>query len=125
MSAWQTTVSDWAAEEKKKLHPRIRRLIAMANFDLYYGPVQDGDDEDSEDGSSVKWPGFVKACDEIREALSVDDGPLRTLYVDNRFGENLYLTRAEAEEEEGENYSSVDSDYVLRCLVGGELKGYI
>jgi hypothetical protein len=60
----------WADEQKAKLHPRIKNLIAMAKWCLHYGPNMEGQDaeEDSEDGTKVVWPGWEASLKEIKDA---------------------------------------------------------
>ena len=82
--SWESTLDEWAIAKRKALPARIRRLIAMASFDLWYGPLSVGHEEDDAEGNPVKWPGFQSACKEISNAL--DD--LKTdVWIDTFSGE--------------------------------------
>lgn len=52
----------------KDIPKDIISLANQANYDLYYGPIDDDD-----------YPGFVKAIDKVKEYLY----DINTLYVDN------------------------------------------
>ena len=49
------------------LDPEIQRLISLASFDLYFGPLGPVDDDGRE------WPGFEKSCKLIANAVHVSD----------------------------------------------------
>ncbi len=61
----------WAEDFRKKLSGRVRRLMAMASYDLWYGPLASGYSEET--GYNLKgrtrWPGSVSAWEQIRVAL--------------------------------------------------------
>jgi hypothetical protein len=86
MKALQRTLEAWAKEYRAEHIPAdVNRLINLATYDLYYGPVGDGavgDPATDEHGQENEWagyPGFVSATDKIKSAL--DDVPSR-LFVD-------------------------------------------
>lgn len=97
-------LSKWAGEQKAALHPRIQRLIALANWDLYYGPTMDGqdDDEDTEDGSKVRYPGFSEACREISDAI---EGIVQDVYID------IQCEHVQTSEPEPDSYEDANPDY--------------
>ena len=98
-----------------------KRLIRLANYDLYYGPVTEPDDGEP-------WPGFVRACREIRDAIRVSD-----LYLDSQSGE---VTDTEpqwcdciaddcTEQHFPSDYYKVERADVMRIVVGKELAPYV
>jgi hypothetical protein len=92
----EKTVKEWAKEWRtENLSPETQRLITLASFDLYFGPIGDVDD----DGNP--WPGFQKACEIIREA--VEDVP-SVLFVDDGAG---YWQESEPESERCEECKGV------------------
>lgn len=102
-----------------QLDAATERLISSANFDLYNGPT--GADDD--------YPGFVKACRQIRAMLAdVDD-----LYVDEQSGEvfdtePLFCDGCDDENCTGEDFGDwyhYERRDVLAILVGKELVFYI
>lgn len=46
---------------REKLSPRVRKLIAQANFDLYHGPS----------ARSKSYPGFTAACERLGGILDM------------------------------------------------------
>lgn len=98
-----------------------KRLIRLANYDLHYGPVTEPDDGEP-------WPGFVRACNQIRIALSVGD-----LYLDSQSDgvtnrEPQWCEGCDDDECEGafpEDWIHVDSRDVLSIAVGRELAPYV
>jgi hypothetical protein len=76
-------VRTWRDEH---LSEDVRKLIKQANYDLFYGPINDGavGDPAEEDEELSKYPGFTSACKQIRDAL--DDLP-SDLYLDEESDE--------------------------------------
>ncbi len=81
-STWCSHDSSGTAQEKAirdhvlvNVDDDTKRLIRLANWDLYSGPVTEPDD-------GKPWPGFVKATRLIRDAISVGD-----LYLDSQSDE--------------------------------------
>lgn len=122
-------LENWASSKKAELHPRIKRLIALANWNLYYGPSMLGqdDDEDTEDGSKVKWPGFTEACREIANATE----DISDVWVDIQ-SENVQTSEPEAEvdgeevfEVCWEDWAMVEARQVKAVFFGSELAQHI
>lgn len=98
--------------------------IGNCNFDLYFGPHDDGD----EDGVEYKWVDFVDGIKKIKEIVSDDIN--KTLYFDNDCGQILdKLPEGEYDESTGEFIEPyLESIYELdvkEVLFGKELSGYI
>lgn len=90
-----------------------KRLIRLANWDLYYGPVTEPDDGEP-------WPGFSVACRRIRDALDIG-----TLYLNEDFDE---VTDVEPEWINGwvaDRVWQIERETVLSIVVGRELASYI
>lgn len=128
-NAVKRALETWCQAKKAELHPRINRLIALANWDLYHGPTMDGqdDDEDADDGSKVVYPGFVNACREITAAL---DGIVQDVWVDIQT-ENVQTTEPQGYQDgeewvepDWEDYRLVDARQVKYALLGRELAGH-
>lgn len=76
--AYERTLTDWAKQwETENIDAQVRKLINLADFDLHYGPVSVHSYEPENEWS--EYPGFISACDKIKEALH--DLPSR-LYID-------------------------------------------
>jgi hypothetical protein len=76
----------WSKKWKEEnLTDEVRKLINQANFDLYYGPINDGaiGDPAEDDEELKKYPGFSKAVAIIIKAL--DDLP-SDLYLETETG---------------------------------------
>jgi len=74
VSRYGRTIEVWAKEWRKEhLTSEIERLIQQANWDLHFGPPADVDSDDYD------FPGFEKACEQIKDAVS--DLP-RDLFID-------------------------------------------
>jgi hypothetical protein len=106
----------------------IKRLIRLANWDLYYGPGVDYTESSepiADDGET--WPGFSKACREIRDALDVG-----TLYIDDqsdcvsdREPECQCDNREDCDGSCCNDWYSVEPRDVLSIVVGKELAPYV
>lgn len=139
-------LSKWIEERKKYLHKRVLRLIALAQWDLYYSNM-DGqdDDEDTDDGEKVVYPGFVAACWEISNGI---ENLPREVWVNIQWeGVEESEPQSDSYEDENPDYDPNDnnsepfvtvtnevdwSDYrkiewgqIKAALVGGELAKYI
>lgn len=91
-------LAEWIKEERKKLDPRIEKLIALAKWNLYYGPNMEGQDTEE-----VKWPGFEEACKEISKGLeAMHNGDV---WVDTNAGEVLTT------EPQPDSYEDANPDY--------------
>lgn len=151
--AYDKILKEWATKWKlENLSDKVRTLINQTNFDLYYGPINDGavGDPAEEDESLKKYPGFSEACDIITKALK--DLPSE-LYLDVDTGEVLER-EPEGEEcedcggdgkitnDEGEtitcdgcngqggfeacdDWSHVERREIRNAVVGKELSGYV
>ncbi len=80
----------WAAYPPSK---RVAWLVNATTWDLYYGPVGEGEDMDGE-----PYPGFTAALDEIRGGLDTVPGEV---WYDRDSGEILE-SEPEEYEEDGE-----------------------
>jgi hypothetical protein len=147
---YERVLKEWASEFRKKLPERIRRLIKLANTDLYFGPISDGSygSEEIED-----WPGFSKAVAEIRQGLHDADMP-GTLYIDcfmecyqneepNLWEQCVYCDGSGTEEcelgsvkciqcngnggfdDDAADWCKVEHSDLLKALVGTELAPYL
>ena len=123
-------LENYATSKKTELPPRIKRLIALATWNLYNGPSMEGqdDDEDSDDGSKVKWPGFSEACREIADATS---DIVQDVWVDIQ-SENVQTSEPEAEidgeevfEVCWEDWAMVEARQLKAVLFGSELAQHI
>lgn len=144
-------LSKWIEEQKGNLHKRIQRLISLASWNLYYGPNMEGqdDEEDTDDGEKVVWPGFSVACHEISAAIEelprevwVD---IQSEYVgteepqaDSYEDDNPDFDPDSPEDEDDnpktitvvnepcwEDYRKVEWSQIKAALFGGELAKYI
>jgi len=117
-------VSNYAQDIWDSLPSNIKPLINQANYDLYFGPVEEGF-EMNQDGDT--YPGFSKALDLISEALP----NIHDIYVDGFCGEVLecepeaYFDDELQEWIEPEEYYLVESVDILKALLGKELYQYI
>ena len=139
----KTALQEWAKETRALIPDDVRRLIGMANWDLYNGPSGGGLEDEDEQGETI-YPGFETACKRIREAL--DDTLPSVLYVDDQ---DCYSTEEPKAEEchectdgvtpEGEKcwacgasgyidpepYTELDRHELMRAIVGKELVQYL
>jgi hypothetical protein len=110
-------------QEFYPLAAEIKRLIAVANADLFYGP------NDQDDDAEWRYPGFVSACREIKAALA----DVSDLWIDTFAGgatdrEPEWCDGCDDEEctaqfpEDWVHYTRRD---VIVCLVGSELAEYV
>lgn len=70
--SYEKMLAEWAKQWKEEhLTPEVRKLISQANFDLWHGPVKNGAYGDPAEGDEEwdSYPGFVKACDAIKDSL--------------------------------------------------------
>jgi hypothetical protein len=64
------TMGKWAKEKRDALPKRIKVLIMLAKWDLYYGPIGSQEDANNlQDEPFESWPGFHGAVEEIKAAL--------------------------------------------------------
>lgn len=80
--AYEEAFKKWgSAWKKENLSEDVVKLIKQANFDLFYGPINDGAVGDPAEGDEdlAKYPGFTSACRQIRDAI---DSLPSSLYVD-------------------------------------------
>ena len=107
---------------KPQLTDEIERLITLATYDLYFGPIGALDD----DGNP--WPGFSRSCELISAAIDPSD-----LWVDL---DAEYATDSEPEwgydpdDEEStaqdpESWCHFEARDVKRAIFGAELAGYV
>ena len=97
------------------LTDRLRDLISDATSDLYTGHVEDDD-----------YPGFERACREIRATLPCDD--LWVSIDDEILGTEPHWAGEDEYTGEGEYpgaWSLLDRAHVREILVGKELSKYI
>ena len=110
----ELAIDEHASQLVKSLPESVRCLIAQARSDLYFGPHH-------EDG----YPGFVKALQDIREALS----EVQDVYID----ESGYISIVEPQayiDDDGEcvepmQYSLIEAKRILSKMVGAELNQYL
>jgi hypothetical protein len=144
-SALDKVLADWAREwSAENIDAATQKLINLATYDLYFGPVGDGAAGDPADGDSDwdGWPGFSKACDAIEKVLR--DLP-RELYVDVDCGywqeEEPRSEKCDACQENGEtcevcggsgwidpiweNWMKLDRTELKKLIVGKELAEYV
>ena len=57
-----SALDQWAADVRKEMPERVRTLMRLASFDLYFGPF-------SEEIEGEPYPGFTSALEEIEAAL--------------------------------------------------------
>ena len=113
--AQEKAIRDYVLQD---VDDETKRLIRLANWDLYYGPVTEPDD-------SEPWPGFIAACRQIRDALDVG-----TLYIDAQTG-NVNGVKPDIHDclcgnpDCDMSMSEVEPEDVLRIVVGRELAPYI
>lgn len=116
-------LGEWLRTWKKEnLSEDVCKLISQANFDLYYGPINDGavGDPAADDEELAKYPGFVSACKTIRKAI--DDLP-STLYINSDTEE--VIEREPACEEFDCDWWMIEKAQILKALVGKELVTYV
>ena len=94
----------------------IKNLINQANWDLYYGPIQD----------DPAYPGYISACAQISDAL--DEVGLYDIYVEDWSGCVLTSLPEPYEDEDGEiiepDYSEIyliNRRELKQRLLGSEL----
>ena len=118
---------DNAVNEHLQISKEIQKLINLCNTDLYFGPLEAGEDEEG------VYPGFSKALNIITDELD----EISDLWYDNMTGE-IYDSETQAEsamcyeDEEGEiiydechEVYHVERRDVLTTLLGKELASYI
>lgn len=85
--SYEEAFKKWgSAWKEENLSEDVRKLIKQANFDLFYGPINDGAVGDPAEGDEdlAKYPGFTTACKQIRDAI---DALPSSLYVDEETDE--------------------------------------
>jgi hypothetical protein len=107
--SYQKTLQEWAQEWKQEhLSEDVKKLIAQANFDLWYGSSGlEGEDEED------PYPGFTTATETISDAL--EDMP-SSLYIDEQ---SDYVSDSEPEGDkcEGcEGMGTYDDEEESKCL---------
>ena len=115
MKAYKRTLAKWVTEKSEELGERFLDLVRGCNTDLYYnGPLTA---EDAEAEGIENWPGFEKACDEIRSMLELGD-----IYIDVNCE-----TWSDVEPEDSEPgwVYRVDRSEQVIALVGVELAPYV
>lgn len=70
--AYNRVLKAWAKEYSAEyIDARVNKLINLATMDLYHGPYAANDEPATDEyGNENEWagyPGFVSACEEIRE----------------------------------------------------------
>src|SRR5271163_270507 len=86
-SKYDKMLQEWASKWKQEnLSEQVRKLISQANFDLYYGPVQDGAVGDPAEGDEEwnSYPGFTTATKTISQELQALPSDL---YIDDMCGD--------------------------------------
>jgi hypothetical protein len=86
---YDKTLQEWATKWKSEhLTPEVVKLLSQANYDLWYGPINDGSFGDLAEGDEElqKYPGFTTATRIIAQALTSIPSDL---YVDADSGEVL------------------------------------
>jgi len=107
-------VRTWRDEH---LSEDVRKLIKQANYDLFYGPINDGavGDPAEEDEELAKYPGFTSACKQIRDAI---DGLPSDLYIDTDSGE------VRDSEPEAERCEACEGEGVVDGITCEECQGH-
>lgn len=111
--AYDRTLAKWVTEKSEELGPRFLDLVRGCNMDLYSGPLSS---EDAEAQGIENWPGFGKACDEIRAILDAVRGDL---FLDLNC-ESWSDVEPESEDD-GPWIYRVDTSEQIAALVGREL----
>jgi hypothetical protein len=140
-AALDRTLAAWAKEYRAEHVPAdVQKLINLATYDLWHGPVGDGAvgdpalDEYGQENEWAGYPGFVSATEKIGEVF--DDVP-STLYVDT--GAECWSEREPGPDECGEccgrgeicTEPYLDDTYevgraqLVRAIVGKELAEYL
>jgi len=122
-------IAEYAAELESALPEDVKRLIELANSDLYSGPVyldQDGEECSMWDDGATPFS-FRKACDRIREALS----DVSDVYLEDWSGCVLTSEPEGYEDEETgawiepDPYTLIEASALVRAIVGRELASYV
>jgi len=126
-AAYTKALTEWAKKWKEEnLSEDVRKLISQANYDLWYGPINDGAVGDPAEGDEElsKYPGFTSACEKIREEC--DELP-SDLYLDTDTGE---VRQSEPEPERCETCAGTgeveaeEGDGVEKCADCNGLCGF-
>ncbi len=124
-----------AVNKHFELTERTKRLISLASWDIYSGPLQGcdqcGADNNFDCTCVVKWPGFEKATDELSQWVS--ENVPHVLYFDadcDYISETL--PEGEEDPETGEYVEpfleetyEVSRKEILRAIFGRELAQYV
>ena len=125
MRSFQDRIKEVTAKlvhERFPMDEETQRLVGLATWDLYNGPIVGHDDD------GKPWPGFETATQRIADALDV-----HTVYMDMD-SETLSDTLDEGHEDEEtgewvepetEDVYEVDQSNVVSILVGKELAEYV
>jgi hypothetical protein len=155
-SLFTRTLKAWARQWEEEHHPKeekkvseFRRMVNLATWDLYYGPIGDGSFGDPTvdiDGNENEWsgyPGFTSALDKIKVGL---ESVPSQLWIDN-IAEDWQETEPQATlcdvcaddtddsecdfcvdgmvEPFWEDYTVVDRKDLLEAILGKELPAYL
>lgn len=110
------------------LSDEIKRLISLANHDLYFGPIPEGAANDDGDDGPL-YPGFCEACKRIGEAFEECD----ELWYDSACG-TVSADEPEtwADEDTGEviepcweDYYKFDRQAIRLAVLGRELSSSV
>lgn len=117
MKAYERTLAKWVTEKSEELGERFLDLVRGCNTDLYSGPLTA---EDAEAKGIDNWPGFGKACAEIRGML---DAMRSDLFLD--LDAELW-SDVEPDDECADLYTArVERRAQVIALVGVELAPYV
>ena len=96
---------------------RIVKLQNLASSDLYFGPIE------AEAEAEDNWPGFSKACDEIR-AWSEEHLDSQVWYDSQ--AEVIETSEPQVEDDsDWEFYVLVERDEIKKAVFGRELADYL
>jgi hypothetical protein len=115
---YENTLKAYAKAKIDDLDWYVQRLITVANYDLYFGPVPERFQEDE-----FVYPGFSMAVDKIKEAL--DD--IGEIYVDDEAELWTETKPSDTEnDDEGLEYRYfVSRKDCIKAIVGKELAEYL
>ena len=117
--AQRSALKDFAATS---LSERVHDLILVSQADLHEGPITR---DDADDRYGVRaWPGFQRACTEIRDALRDVCGDL-WISIDGDIATSEPEWAAHTEDGENPADWSIVQHETFRRIVLGELAGYV
>ncbi len=127
-------LAEWLADFRAhKLDEETRDLIAMANWDLNFGPCHAIDYSEEDPTRKTVWPGFEAATDKIRENLrELIPGQLWVAdYGDFSESEPDWSMKDEASTDDEpvyelnqEDWGTYDRRDLVQLVVGKELASY-